>query len=87
MRGKSLEPRTPTFATELSRAGYVTPDILYLSSIPNLQNIGLTNTYVDRDKYLPEGDQVLFQALEAYQDSSFFLYYHYRNLHLYFFNY
>ncbi|MBE81445.1 MAG: hypothetical protein CME21_02680 [Gemmatimonadetes bacterium] len=82
VRGKSLEPRTPTFATELSRAGYVTPDILYLSSIPNLQNIGLTNTYVDRDKYLPEGDQVLFQALEAYQDSAFFLYYHYRNLHL-----
>jgi arylsulfatase A-like enzyme/VanZ family protein len=82
VRGKSLRPGTPTFGTELGRAGYATPDILYLSSIPNLQNIGLTKSYTDRDKYLPEGDEVLFKALEAYQDSLFFIYYHYRNLHL-----
>ena len=82
VRGKTLRPGTPTIATELGRAGYVTPDILYLSSIPNLQNLGLTKTYADRDKYLPNGDEVLFKALEAYQDSLFFIYYHYRNLHL-----
>ncbi|MBS11494.1 MAG: hypothetical protein CME19_07820 [Gemmatimonadetes bacterium] len=82
VRGKSLRPGSPTFATELAKAGYVTPDILYLSSIPNFQNIGLTETYEERDKHLPNGDEVLFKALEAYQDSTFFLYYHYRNLHL-----
>jgi choline-sulfatase len=82
VRGKTLRPGTPTIATELGRAGYVTPDILYLSSIPNLQNLGLTSTYADRDQYLPNGDEVLFKALEAYQDSLFFIYYHYRNLHL-----
>ena len=82
VRGKSLNPGTPTFATELTKAGYVTPDILYLSSIPNLQNLGLTKTYSDRDKYLPDGDRVLFEALETYKDSTFYLYYHYRNLHL-----
>jgi arylsulfatase A-like enzyme len=82
VRGKSLRAGTPTFGSELARAGYTTPDILYLSSIPNFQNIGLTRSYEDRDKHLPNGDEVLFKALEAYQDSLFFLYYHYRNLHL-----
>ncbi|MDA0747437.1 MAG: VanZ family protein [bacterium] len=82
VRGKSLRPGTPTFATVLRKAGYAAPDILYLSSIPNLQNLGLTVSYKDRDTYLPNGDEVLFRALEAYRDSTFFLYYHYRNLHL-----
>jgi choline-sulfatase len=82
VRGKSLRPNTETFATLLGKAGYAVPDILYLSSIPNYQNLGLTNSYTDRDKYLPSGDEVLFRALEAYRDSTFFLYYHYRNLHL-----
>lgn len=82
VRGKSLRPNTTTMATLLQKAGYAVPDILYLSSIPNYQNLGLTNSYADRDKYLPNGDEVLFRALEAYRDSTFFLYYHYRNLHL-----
>jgi len=82
VRGKSLDPATPTMATTLADAGYATPDILYLSSIPNFQNLGLTDSYPERDRYLPNGDEVLFEALEAYRDSSFFLYYHYRNLHL-----
>ena len=82
VRGKRLAPGTPTVASLLNEAGYATPDILYLSSIPNLQNLGLTQSYVQRDKYLPNGDEVLFRALEAYRDSTFFLYYHYRNLHL-----
>ncbi len=82
VRGKSLAPGTPTFATLLRQEGYATPDILYLSSIPNLQNLGLTPSYLQRDKYLPNGDEVLFRALETYRDSTFFLYYHYRNLHL-----
>lgn len=82
VRGKSLRPGTETMATLLAQAGYAVPDILYLSSIPNFQNLGTTNSFVDRDKYLPNGDEVLFRALEAYRDSTFFLYYHYRNLHL-----
>ena len=82
VRGKSLTPGTPTLASILQREGYASPDILYLSSIPNLQNLGLTQSYIHRDKYLPNGDEVLFRALEAYRDSTFFLYYHYRNLHL-----
>ena len=82
VRGKSLRPGTATMATLLADVGYAVPDILYLSSIPNYQNLGLTNSYVDRDKYLPNGDEVLFRALEAYRDSTFFFYYHYRNLHL-----
>ena len=82
VRGKSLRPGTPTMATLLRQAGYAAPDILYLSSIPDFSNLGLTESYADRDKYLPNGDEVLFRALEAYQDSTFFLYYHYRNLHL-----
>ncbi len=82
VRGKRLAPDTPTFATELSRAGHAVPDILYLSSIPNLNGIGLERSYADRDTYLPEGDQVLFKALEAHRDVPFFIYYHYRNLHL-----
>ena len=82
VRGKSLQPGTATMATLLREAGYVAPDILYLSAIPNYYNLGLTNSYADRDTYLPNGDEVLFRALEAYRDSTFFLYYHYRNLHL-----
>ena len=82
VRGKKLLPGTPTFATELSRAGYAVPDILYLSSIPNLSELGLKRSWADRDKYLPDGDQVLYKALEAHRDVPFFIYYHYRNLHL-----
>ncbi len=82
VRGKSLREGTGTMATLLRQAGYAAPDILYLSSLPNFQNLGLTTSYADRDRYLPSGDEVLFKALEAYQDSTFFLYYHYRNLHL-----
>lgn len=82
VRGKSISDGTPTLATELRKAGYVVPDILYLSSIPNLSNLGLTRSYAERDTHLPNGDDVLFEALEAYRDSTFFLYYHYRNLHL-----
>ncbi|MDP6775942.1 MAG: sulfatase-like hydrolase/transferase, partial [Candidatus Latescibacteria bacterium] len=82
VRGKALRKGTPTMATLLREAGYAAPDILYLSSLPNFQNLGLTATYPERDRYLPSGDEVLFKALEAYQDSTFFLYYHYRNLHL-----
>ncbi|MCZ6635682.1 MAG: VanZ family protein [bacterium] len=82
VRGKSLRPGTPTMGSVLRDAGYAVPDILYLSSIPNFQNLGLTNSYAERDRFLPNGDEVLFKALEAYRDSTFFLYYHYRNLHL-----
>jgi choline-sulfatase len=82
VRGKSLRSGTETMATLLAKVGYAVPDILYLSSIPNFQNLGLTNSFVERDQYLPNGDEVLFRALEAYRDSTFFLYYHYRNLHL-----
>jgi arylsulfatase A-like enzyme len=82
VRGKSLQAGTETMASLLDKAGYSVPDILYLSSIPNFQNLGLSDTYIDRDKFLPMGDEVLFRALEAYRDSTFFLYYHYRNLHL-----
>ncbi|MDP6039274.1 MAG: VanZ family protein [Candidatus Latescibacteria bacterium] len=82
VRGKSLQPGTATMATLLREAGYAVPDILYLSAIPNYYNLGLTNSYADRDTHLPNGDEVLFRALEAYRDSTFFLYYHYRNLHL-----
>ena len=82
VRGKALRKGTPTMATLLRKAGYAAPDILYLSSLPNFQNLGLTPSYADRDRFLPSGDEVLFKALEAYQDSTFFLYYHYRNLHL-----
>ena len=82
VRGKSLRPGTPTMATLLREEGYAAPDILYLSSLPNFQNLGFTRSYPDREQYLPNGDEVLFRALEAYRDSTFFLYYHYRNLHL-----
>jgi len=82
VRGKSLRPGTATMASLLREGGYAAPDILYLSSIPNMQNLGLTPSFADRNRYLPNGDAVLFRALEAYADSTFFLYYHYRNLHL-----
>ena len=82
VRGRSLRAGTATLASLLRKAGYAAPDILYLSSLPNFRNLGLTASYTDRDRYLPDGDQVLFKALEAYQDSTFFLYYHYRNVHL-----
>ncbi len=81
-RGKRLNPETPTMATLLKSAGYAVPDILFLSSIPNFQNLGLSRSYPEREEYLQKGDEVLFRALEFYRDSTFFLFYHYRNLHL-----
>ena len=81
VRGKSLDPAVSTLPDVLGTHGYTAPDICYLTVLPNFQNLGF-QPYVDREKYVSQGDEILFQGLKAYQDRKFFLYYHYRYLHL-----
>ena len=82
IRGLSLDEAAKTLPKLLRAAGYRTPDIFFLSGIPNFQNLGL-ESYSERDRYLPDGDEILFKWLEAEAEKGpFFLYYHYRDLHL-----
>ena len=82
IRGKSLDPGVVTLPEELAATGYHTPDIFFLTSIPNFENLGLT-PYAKRARYIDQGDDILFKWLEEEADDKrpFFLYYHYRDLH------
>ena len=83
IRGRSLDPEIITLPEVLIRAGYRAPDIFFLTDIPNFSNLGL-QPYARRDELIPQGDEIFFHWLEeeAGRDSPFFLYYHYRDLHL-----
>jgi arylsulfatase A-like enzyme len=83
IRGRRLDPEVETLPDVLRRAGYRAPDIFFLSEIPNFANLGL-EPYALRQQLLPQGDEILFHWLrdEGKGDDPFFLYYHYRDLHL-----
>lgn len=83
VRGRSLDPSVTTLAEALRAVGYRTPDIFFLTDIPNFQNLGL-EPWPRRMQLVHEGDEILFRWLEQEAGSSdqpFFLYYHYRDLH------
>jgi choline-sulfatase len=82
IRGKTLDGQIETLPELLRKEGYRAPDIFFLSDLPNFSNLGL-EPYSDRDRYLPDGDEIIFKWLEQEAESGpFFLYYHYRDLHL-----
>ena len=82
IRGRRLDEAVETLPELVRKAGYRAPDIFFLSGIPNFNNLGL-ESYPDRDRYLPDGDEILFKWLEdEAHNGPFFLYYHYRDLHL-----
>jgi arylsulfatase A-like enzyme len=81
-RGQSLTHGTNTIFDVFKRHGYLVPDIAYLSNIPNFTNLGLDPKEV---KYLKNttlpGDE-LIGWLSDHKDGRFFVWYHYRFLHL-----
>ncbi len=83
IRGRRLDPEVETLPDVLRRAGYRAPDIFFLSEIPNFAHLGL-EPYAQRQQLLHQGDEILFHWLrnEGPGDRPFFLYYHYRDLHL-----
>ena len=82
IRGRRLDDAVETLPELLRQAGYRAPDIFFLSGIPNFDNLGM-EPYSDRDRYLPDGDEILFKWIDNEADKGpFFLYYHYRDLHL-----
>jgi len=83
IRGKSMDPDVVTLAEALGQAGYRTPDILFLTDIPNFHHLGL-ESYARKARYVRQADEILFRWLaeEAHtSDAPFFLYYHYRDVH------
>ena len=82
VRGVQLDPGVETLPEVLGAAGYVVPDIFFLTDLPNFSNLGF-ETYVDRDRYIHQNDDILFRWLEreANDQTPHFLYYHYRDLH------
>jgi choline-sulfatase len=83
IRARRLDPDVETLPDVLRRAGYRAPDIFFLTDLPNFSNLGL-EAYAKRAQYIYQGDEIIFKWLEeeARKDSPFFLYYHYRDLHL-----
>lgn len=83
IRGKSMDPQVVTLAEALREAGYRTPDIFFLTDMPNFQHLGL-EPYARRRQHVKQGDEILFRWLEeeAQADAApFYLYYHYRDVH------
>jgi len=84
IRGRRLDPQVETLPDVLQRVGYRVPDIFFLTEIPNFANLGF-EPYARRKELLHRGDDILFTWLREEADKStdpFFLYYHYRDLHL-----
>jgi arylsulfatase A-like enzyme len=83
IRSQELDPEVTTLPEAFRAAGYAAPDIFFLTDIPNFGELGFEG-YANRGRYLHDGDQILFRWLaeEAPQHQPFFLYYHYRELHL-----
>ncbi|MFN7955841.1 MAG: sulfatase [bacterium] len=77
----SVAPGTPTLATELAGRGYRVPNLVYLTSIPNYANLGfgppLQEFFSDEG-----GPDELARWLEHGPEEPFFLWYHYRYVHL-----
>ncbi|MSS69920.1 MAG: DUF4976 domain-containing protein [Candidatus Latescibacteria bacterium] len=80
-RDKSLRSDAPTLPRLLRPLGYVSPDICYLTVIPNFAGLGF-DAYAPRDSVISNGDEILFRCLEDCRDRRFFIYYHYRDIHL-----
>ena len=83
IRGRRLDPEVVTLPEVLREAGYKAPNIFFLTEIPNFSHLGL-EPYARRDELIDRGDEIFFNWLEEEADgeSPFFLYYHYRDLHL-----
>lgn len=84
IRGRRLDPRVETLPDVLRPAGYRAPDIFFLTEIPNFDHLGF-EPYGRRQELLFQGDEIFFNWLENEAQGStspFFLYYHYRDLHL-----
>ncbi len=83
IRSQELDTAVVTLPEALRAAGYRAPEIFFLTDIPNFGELGF-EPYANRDRFIHDGDQILFKWLaeEARQHQPFFLYYHYRDLHL-----
>lgn len=72
---------TPTLATILASAGYHVPNLVYLTSIPNYSNLGFgppLKEFFDE----ASGSDEATRWLEHGAPEPFFLWYHYRYIHL-----
>ena len=83
IRGRRLDPEVVTLPEVLREAGYRAPNIFFLTEIPNFSHLGL-EPYDRRDELIDQGDEIFFNWLEEEggKERPFFLYYHYRDLHL-----
>jgi hypothetical protein len=79
-RGDMLAPAIKTIFDSFSGAGYKTPNICFLLTIPEFSTIRVGPP---EEKYFSEEDEgELFRWLDENHDSKFFLWYHYRGVHL-----
>lgn len=72
---------TPTLATLLATAGYQVPNLVYLTSIPNYMNLGFgppLKQFFDE----ASGSDEATRWLDHGPEEPFFLWYHYRHIHL-----
>lgn len=84
VRGLSLDPSVTTLAEALRAAGYRAPGLFFLNDMPNFSHLGMDETFPGQNRYLRDGDEVLFHWLEnegVADERPFFAYYHYRDLH------
>ncbi len=79
-RGAMLDPGITTIFDCFHDAGYKLPNICFLLTLPEFSGIRVGP--VDRQYFSGEEGEELFKWLDENHDSKFFLWYHYRNVHL-----
>ncbi len=81
-RGQSLVPGMTTIFKVFKKHGFKTPNISYLTNIPNFTNLSLDSQETVYFKEASEPGDELFRWLDDHYRSPFFVWYHYRFLHL-----
>ncbi len=79
-RGATLNPQIITIFDCFADAGYRLPNICFILSLPECSTIRIEP--VERQYFSEEDSEELFRWLDENHDMKFFLWYHYRNLHL-----
>jgi arylsulfatase A-like enzyme len=79
-RGALLDPEITTIFDSFAEAGYTVPNICFVLTLPEFSGIRVGP--IEEQYFSEEDGEEVFRWLDENHESKFFLWYHYRNVHL-----
>ncbi|GAB4333101.1 MAG: hypothetical protein Kow0099_04940 [Candidatus Abyssubacteria bacterium] len=79
-RGSTLNPAITTIFDSFREAGYVTPNLCFVLTFPEFSAIRVGP--IEEQYFVGEEGEEVLRWLDENRDSKFFLWYHYRHVHL-----